>query len=91
MALAAVILLAGLNSACMAAVEIRGTVTEREHEFAKQVCGTRTKTKPAKCTTVPECWELEVEDSRGNVHEFCTDRATWETYEVGDNYPHIQH
>ncbi len=67
--------------------EFRGTVTELEFEQSKQVCA---KKKPYKCTTVPECWEMEIVDSKDIEHEFCLDRAVWEGYKVGDMYPRKQ-
>lgn len=90
-ALAAVLILAGLNAGC-STVQIRGTVTEMEHELSKKVCASKkpgSKGSPA-CTVVAECWEMDVEDINGVEHEFCLNKSEWEKYRVGDMYPHKQ-
>lgn len=88
-----VLFLAGLNAGC-AGAPLRGTVTELEYEKSKTVCKDGTKlpgsTKPPlpTCTVVAECWEIDVVDSKGNEHELCINKSSWENYRVGDLYPH---
>jgi hypothetical protein len=91
LALSAVLILAGVNAGC-AVSEIRGTVTEMEIEKGKKVCATvePSSGKSPKCTVLPECYEMEVKEASGWVHEFCIDRASWESYKVGDYFPHKQ-
>lgn len=88
-ALTAVLILAGLNAGC-AVAEIRGTVVEMEIEHNKQVCTSKKsgKRKVVTCATVAECYEMDVRDSSGEVHEFCADPDIWGNYKVGDMYPH---
>lgn len=91
LALSAVLILAGFNAGCSVA-EIRGTVIEMEIEHNKQICTTKkvgTK-KVTSCTTVAACYELEIEEVSGKVHEFCVDPNVYEDYRVGDMYPHKQ-
>lgn len=87
LALVAVLILAGLNAGC-SVVEIRGTVTEMEIEESKKTCTPAKPGKAPKCTTVPKCYEMDVEDAWGKVHEFCVDPNVYEDYKVGDMYPH---
>lgn len=89
LALSVVLILAGLNAGCSVA-EIRGTVTEMEIEESKKVCPTRKPgaSKAPACTTIPKCYEMEVEEVSGKVHEFCVDPSVYEDYRVGDMYPH---
>lgn len=87
LALVAVLILAGLNAGC-SVVEIRGTVTEMEIEESKKTCAPAKPGKAPKCTTVPKCYEMDVEDAWGKVHEFCVDPNVFEDYKVGDMYPH---